>query len=89
MNMPDVVRTGSYSTTYWQLTEWTGYGSHFDSLSDATAEAGKRIQEHRERNLERNMFVPLSITIDERLKDSAGDRVVRRYTLRQEGDSHA
>ena len=67
--------------TYFSIPGHYGYGDDFDTLAEALAEAGNRIEGFRKQNAERGTLIPERSHVDERVKDASGDRPIRRYTV--------
>ena len=69
------------SITYFAVPGHYTIGDSFDTLVEALAEAGSRVEGYAKKNKEQGTFIPERTYVDERMKDSSGDRVVRRYVL--------
>lgn len=65
--------------TYYAIPTNYTIGDEFETLAEAFAEAATRLQAIAVDNAENHRFVPLVVTVDERVSDEQGDRIVHRY----------
>ena len=77
----DCVAIEVQPVTYFAVPGHYVIGDAFDTLAEALAEAGSRVESNIKKNQKQGTFIPERSYVDERLSDADGDRVVRRYVV--------